>query len=53
MSLKKYHVDAFTDKLFGGNPACVIPLNNWLPDDVLFDITKENNLAETAFFVPV
>lgn len=52
MNLKKYHVDAFTDKLFGGNPACVIPLKNWLPDDVLFDITKENNLAETAFFVP-
>jgi len=53
MNLKKYHIDAFTDKLFGGNPACVIPLNEWLTDDVLFNITRENNLAETAFFVPV
>jgi PhzF family phenazine biosynthesis protein len=52
MKLKKYHIDAFTDKLFGGNPACVIPLNEWLPDDLLVNITKENNLAETAFFVP-
>ncbi|MPQ46100.1 PhzF family phenazine biosynthesis isomerase [Marinifilum sp. N1E240] len=53
MNLKKYHIDAFTDMLFGGNPACVIPLNEWLPDEVLFNITRENNLAETAFFVPV
>jgi len=51
MKLKKYHVDAFTNKLFGGNPACVIPLANWLPDDLLLQITKENNLAETAFFI--
>ncbi|WP_421918478.1 PhzF family phenazine biosynthesis protein [Marinifilum sp.] len=51
MKLTKYHIDAFTDKLFGGNPACVIPLNDWLPDELLSNITKENNLAETAFFV--
>lgn len=53
MKLKKYHVDAFTNTLFGGNPACVIPLNEWLADPVLIDITKENNLAETVFFIPV
>ncbi|RUT73467.1 PhzF family phenazine biosynthesis protein [Ancylomarina longa] len=53
MKIQKYHVDAFTDRLFGGNPACVIPLQKWLPDDILFQITKENNLAETAFFIPI
>nr|WP_320118584.1 PhzF family phenazine biosynthesis protein [uncultured Marinifilum sp.] len=53
MKLKKYHIDAFTDKLFGGNPACVIPLSKWLSDEILLNITKENNLAETVFFVPV
>jgi PhzF family phenazine biosynthesis protein len=52
MKLTKYHIDAFTNKLFGGNPACVIPLEEWLPDELLINITKENNLAETAFFVP-
>ncbi|WP_461631306.1 PhzF family phenazine biosynthesis protein [Labilibaculum euxinus] len=51
MKLQKYHVDAFTNKLFGGNPACVIPLKDWLPDEIMFSITKENNLAETAFFI--
>jgi PhzF family phenazine biosynthesis protein len=51
MKLKKFHVDAFTNKLFGGNPACVIPLEHWLSDDILMNITKENNLAETAFVV--
>ena len=50
MKLTKYHVDAFTDQLFGGNPACVIPLGEWLPDDLLMKITQENNLAETVFF---
>lgn len=52
MKIQKFHVDAFTDKLFGGNPACVIPLEKWLSDDLLLQITRENNLAETAFFVP-
>jgi len=53
MKIQKYHVDAFTDQLFGGNPACVIPLEKWLSDELLFEITRENNLAETAFFVPI
>ncbi|ANF49336.1 isomerase [Chryseobacterium glaciei] len=46
-----YQIDAFTNKTFGGNPACVVPLDNWLPDDILLKITKENAVAETAFFV--
>jgi PhzF family phenazine biosynthesis protein len=53
MNLKIYQVDAFTDKLFGGNPAAVIPLKEWLPDEMLQNIASENNLAETAFFVPL
>ncbi|GGI56932.1 PhzF family phenazine biosynthesis protein [Winogradskyella haliclonae] len=51
MKLDLYQIDAFTDKTFGGNPACVVPLNDWLPNDILFNITKENAVAETAFFV--
>jgi PhzF family phenazine biosynthesis protein len=51
MKLKLYQIDAFTDKLFGGNPACVVPLDSWLPDDMLLKIAKENAVAETAFFV--
>lgn len=46
-------VDAFASKAFSGNPAAVMPLENWLPDDVLQAIAAENNLAETAFTVPV
>ena len=53
MKLELYQVDAFTDKVFGGNSACVVPLNEWLPDELLFNITRENAVAETAFFVPV
>ena len=53
MELKVFQVDAFTDHIFGGNPACVVPLNNWLPDDVLLNIAKENAVTETAFFIPV
>ena len=52
MSLKLYQVDAFTSKVFGGNPAAVVPLDTWLPDSVMQAIAAENNLAETAFFVP-
>ena len=44
-------IDAFTDKLFGGNPAGVCLLDNWLPDSVLQSIATENNLPETAFLV--
>jgi PhzF family phenazine biosynthesis protein len=52
MTLSLYQVDAFTDKLFGGNPAAVIPLNDWLSDETMICIAAENNLAETAFYVP-
>ena len=51
MKLDLYQIDAFTDKTFGGNPACVVPLNDWLPNDILLNITKENAVAETAFFI--
>jgi len=47
-----YQVDAFTDSLFGGNPAAVCPLDTWLPEATMQAIAAENNLAETAFFVP-
>jgi len=48
---KIYHIDAFTEKVFSGNPAAVCPLNKWLGDDLLQKIAMENNLAETAFYV--
>lgn len=51
MQLPMYQVDAFTDRVFSGNPAAVCPLEAWLPDAVLQAIAAENNLAETAFFV--
>lgn len=51
MKLNLYQIDAFTDKTFGGNPACVVPLDKWLTDDILLKIAKENAVAETAFFV--
>ncbi len=47
-----YQADAFTNQLFGGNPAAVCPLESWLPDETMQKIALENNLAETAFFVP-
>ncbi len=50
--LKLYQVDAFAEAVFGGNPAAVCPLDEWLPDPTLQAIAAENNLAETAFFVP-
>ncbi len=50
--LRLYQVDAFTSQRFGGNPAAVVPLAEWLDDDTLLAIGNENNLAETAFFVP-
>jgi len=52
MKLPLYQVDAFTNKLFGGNPAAVVILDAWLPDPVLQSIAAENNLAETAFVIP-
>jgi PhzF family phenazine biosynthesis protein len=51
MELPLYQIDAFTRRVFGGNPAAVCPLDAWLPDDVLQAIAAENNLSETAFFV--
>lgn len=45
-------VDAFADRPFTGNPAAVIPLDTWLPDQVMQAIAEENNLSETAFTVP-
>lgn len=51
MKQKIYQVDAFTDKVFSGNPAAVCPLGQWLSDDLLQNIAMENNLAETAFYV--
>jgi predicted PhzF superfamily epimerase YddE/YHI9 len=51
MRLPIYQVDAFTDSLFGGNPAAVCPLEAWLPDAAMQAIAAENNLSETAFFV--
>lgn len=51
MKYNLYQIDAFTETLFGGNPACVVPLDKWLPEDVLLKIAKENAVAETAFFV--
>ena len=47
-----FQVDAFTDVVFGGNPAAVCPLDSWLADATLQAIAGENNLSETAFFVP-
>ncbi len=52
MQLAIYQVDAFTDRLFAGNPAAVCPLEAWLPDATMQAIAAENNLSETAFFVP-
>lgn len=52
MRVKIYQVDAFTKKVFSGNPAAVCPLESWLPDEILQKIAMENNLAETAFYVP-
>jgi PhzF family phenazine biosynthesis protein len=46
-----YQVDAFTSQIFGGNPAAVCPLDEWLDDARMQSIAAENNLAETAFFV--
>ena len=50
MKLKLFQVDAFTSKVFQGNPAAVVPLENWLDDLTMQNIAAENNLAETAFF---
>jgi predicted PhzF superfamily epimerase YddE/YHI9 len=51
MKLDIFQVDAFTKVPFAGNPAAVVPLTEWLPDETMQNIAAENNLAETAFFV--
>jgi PhzF family phenazine biosynthesis protein len=51
MRIKIYQVDAFTDRIFGGNPAAVCPLGSWLEETLMQHIAMENNLAETAFYV--
>lgn len=52
MKIKLYQIDAFATKVFEGNPAAVCPLDRWLDDTTLQAIAEENNLSETAFFVP-
>src|SRR5512137_1280896 len=52
MKIPIYHLDAFTDRVFSGNPAAVCPLRDWPEDEILQAIAAENNLPETAFFVP-
>jgi predicted PhzF superfamily epimerase YddE/YHI9 len=52
MKLPLYQVDAFTSRLFGGNPAAVVILDRWLDDEAMQAIAAENNLAETAFVIP-
>ena len=51
-TIKQYQVDAFTTRPFSGNPAAVCPLDSWPDDSLLQAIAEENNLSETAFFVP-
>ncbi len=51
MNVPIYQVDAFSSKLFGGNPAAICPLDDWLPDATLQAIAAENNLAETAYYI--
>jgi predicted PhzF superfamily epimerase YddE/YHI9 len=53
MPLAIFHVDAFTARPFGGNPAAVCPLAGWLDDGLLQAVAAENNLSETAFFIPL
>ena len=51
MVFKYFKVDSFASEIFKGNPACVVPLKNWLDDDLLLKIAQENAVAETAFFI--
>jgi PhzF family phenazine biosynthesis protein len=52
MRLKLYQIDAFAERPFEGNPAAVVPLEQWLPDSLMQSIAMENQLSETAFYVP-
>lgn len=51
MKLPIYQIDAFAERIFEGNSAAIIPLMEWLPDQVLQNIAQENNLSETAYFI--
>jgi PhzF family phenazine biosynthesis protein len=51
MKLDLYQIDTFTNTVFGGNPACIVPLDKWLSDVLLLKIARENAVAETAFYV--
>ena len=52
MKIAIYQIDAFASRIFSGNPTAVCPLKGWLEDSLLQAIAQENNLSETAFFVP-
>jgi len=52
MKVTLYQIDAFTKKVFGGNPAAVMPLEKWIDDATMQNLALENNLSETVFFVP-
>ena len=52
MEITLYQIDAFANKPFEGNPAAICPLKEWLPDELMQKIAVENNLSETAYFVP-
>ncbi len=52
MQIPLFHLNAFTTRAFHGNPAAVCPLQDWLDDALLQKVAAENNLSETAFFVP-
>jgi PhzF family phenazine biosynthesis protein len=52
MKVPIYQIDAFASGLFRGNPAAICPLDKWLPDETMQAIAQENNLAETAYYVP-
>ena len=50
--MRQYVIDAFTDKVFAGNPAAVCVMDSWPDEAKMMAITRENNLSETAFAVP-
>lgn len=52
MNLNLYQIDAFSNRIFSGNPACVVPLDEWPDDSTLLDIAKENAVAETGRIKP-
>lgn len=51
MELTVYQINAFSDQISGGNPACIIPLETWLPAETMLAVAKKNGLPETAFFI--